>query len=131
MGIRITAIFLALSVALAGSVAHVGHLCDVEGPVMGPDCCCGDAEKDQQDEAAAELDSPACCDGSTEVTTTHGLNVSAECPKPASAALGIAEPLEMPQQHRFAAQVQYVLGPRAPPDPPRAALHLRNCVFLI
>ena len=126
---RLTTLLLIVCTTLMGAVQHLGHLCEVEGPMMGPDCCCGDKE-DKAADQQAEVGQPGCCDQLTEVVSLSGaISVDVKSPDPSS----LAAPYTRSFPRTFVAiRATHGLSRlRAPPDPPRLRLHVRNSVFLV
>ncbi len=130
MTTRLTAALLALGLVLSGAAPHLGHLCDVEGPVMGPDCCCGDEGDRGGSSHDPAVDVPACCDGSTDITSHDAVSGSEHEPIELALAVPILAIADSGAV-RFASMQKGQLRLRAPPDPPRLPVYLRHQSLLI
>lgn len=127
---QITALALTICMALVSAVQHAGHLCDVEGPVMGPDCCCGDEEAERF-EGRSQLDLPGCCDGTVDVVSHLGVSSAEQ----GSFVLALAFPslaiLDVVRVGLTGPSSNCWSRLRAPPDSNRVPVYLRNQRFLI
>ena len=125
------AICAQILVVMAGvALPSLGHLCDVDGPVMGDDCCCKSAQDAQRaDETEPELGLPACCDSADILGPYAALTASSAN----SEAPAVATAPPLPSAARFLGlcdATQSLPGP-APPDSAPRKIFLRNRSLLI